>query len=83
MRQLLGALTAAGGYEAQNSVFDCRSGALFVDAALAAKKPFFLYLAHNAPHFPLQAPQEEIAAFRVLMEKDVAFVVQRHHVAAQ
>ncbi|MCC7518215.1 MAG: neutral/alkaline non-lysosomal ceramidase N-terminal domain-containing protein [Verrucomicrobiae bacterium] len=26
---------AAGGYEAQNSVFDCRTGTLFVDAALA------------------------------------------------
>lgn len=36
----------------------------FIDEALAEKKPFFLYLAHNAPHFPLQAPQEEIAAFR-------------------
>ena len=32
--------------------------------ARAAKKPFFLYLAHNAPHFPLQAPAEEIAKFR-------------------
>jgi hypothetical protein len=29
---------AAGGYEAQNSVFDCRSGALFVDAALGLLK---------------------------------------------
>ncbi|MCX7047505.1 MAG: arylsulfatase [Candidatus Sumerlaeota bacterium] len=36
----------------------------FVDEALAAKQPFFLYLAHNAPNFPLQAPQEEIAKFR-------------------
>jgi len=27
-------------------------------------KPFFLYLAFNAPHFPLMAPQEEIAKFR-------------------
>jgi arylsulfatase len=27
-------------------------------------KPFFLYLAFNAPHFPLMAPQEEIATFR-------------------
>lgn len=27
-------------------------------------KPFFLYLAFNAPHFPLMAPQEDIAAFR-------------------
>jgi arylsulfatase A-like enzyme len=36
----------------------------FIDEALAAKKPFFVYLAHNAPHFPLQAPQEDIAKFR-------------------
>ena len=40
------------------------SGIKFIDEALAAKKPFFLYLAHNAPHFPLQAPQEEIGKFR-------------------
>ena len=39
-------------------------GIKFVDEALAAKKPFFLYLAYNAPHFPLQAPQDEIAKFR-------------------
>lgn len=36
----------------------------FVGEAVAAKKPFFLYLAHNAPHFPLQAPPEDIAKFR-------------------
>ncbi len=36
----------------------------FIDEALAAKKPFFLYLAFNAPHFPLQAPADEIAKFR-------------------
>src|SRR5581483_4846885 len=39
-------------------------GVGFVDEALAAKKPFFLYLPYNAPHFPLQAPPEEIAAWR-------------------
>jgi arylsulfatase A-like enzyme len=27
-------------------------------------KPFFLYLAFNAPHFPLMAPADEIAKFR-------------------
>ena len=42
----------------------------FVDNALKfvesgdKSKPFFLYLAFNAPHFPLMAPQEEIAKFR-------------------
>ena len=39
-------------------------GIKFIDDALAAKQPFFLYLAHNAPHFPLQAPADEIAKFR-------------------
>jgi arylsulfatase A-like enzyme len=36
----------------------------FVDQGIAAKKPFFLYLPYNAPHFPLQAPLDEIAKFR-------------------
>jgi arylsulfatase A-like enzyme len=39
-------------------------GIKFIDEARAAQKPFFLYLAHNAPHFPLQAPAEDIAKFR-------------------
>ena len=36
----------------------------FMDEAIAQKKPFFQYLAFNAPHFPLQAPAEDIAKFR-------------------
>lgn len=39
-------------------------GLKFIDEATKEKKPFLLYLAHNAPHFPLQAPEEEIAKFR-------------------
>jgi arylsulfatase len=39
-------------------------GIKFIDEAVAAKKPFFLYLAYNAPHFPLQAPAEDIGKFR-------------------
>src|SRR6201999_4178083 len=39
-------------------------GLKFIDEAQSAKKPFFLYLAYNAPHFPLQAPAEDIAKFR-------------------
>ena len=33
----------------------------FIDEARKVDKPFFLYLAHIAPHFPLQAPKETIA----------------------
>ncbi|CAN5452447.1 arylsulfatase [soil metagenome] len=36
----------------------------FVDEAIAAKKPFLLYEAHNAPHFPIQAPEADVAKFR-------------------
>ena len=39
-------------------------GLKFIDEARAAKKPFFLYLPHNAPHFPLMAPAELIAKHR-------------------
>jgi arylsulfatase len=39
-------------------------GLKFIGEALAQSKPFFLYLAHVAPHFPLMAPQETIARFR-------------------
>lgn len=39
-------------------------GLKFIDEALAGKKPFYLHLCHNAPHFPLQAPAEDIAKFR-------------------
>ena len=39
-------------------------GLKFVDEAREAKKPFFLYVAENAPHFPLQAPPQDIARWR-------------------
>lgn len=38
-------------------------GLKFIDEAIEAKKPFYLHLCHNAPHFPLQAPQADIAKF--------------------
>lgn len=36
----------------------------FVEQAVRNGKPFFLYLAHIAPHFPLQAKPEDIAKYR-------------------
>ena len=39
-------------------------GLKFIDEARAANKPFFLYLPHNAPHFPLMAPADLIAKHR-------------------
>ena len=36
----------------------------FLDEAIQSEKPFFLYLAYNAPHYPLQAPREEVEKYR-------------------
>lgn len=38
----------------------------FIDEAVTVDdpKPFFLYLAHNAPHYPLHAPEAEIEKYR-------------------
>jgi arylsulfatase A-like enzyme len=35
----------------------------FLAESRQAAKPFFLYLAYNAPHFPLQAPEGEVAKY--------------------
>lgn len=39
-------------------------GLKFVDEARSEKKPFFLYVAQGAVHFPLRAPEETIAKYR-------------------
>ncbi len=39
------------------------------DARQTPSKPWFLYLAYNAPHFPLQAPIAEIAKYAHTYEK--------------
>src|SRR3954451_16240624 len=41
----------------------------FLADSRKADKPFFLYLAYNAPHFPLHAPKEEIAKYADLYAK--------------
>ena len=35
----------------------------FLDEALDSGKPFFHYIAFNAPHYPLQAPKEDIQKY--------------------
>jgi arylsulfatase len=35
-----------------------------IDSSLETSQPFFLYLGHNAPHFPLQVPQAYIDKYR-------------------
>lgn len=39
-------------------------GIHFVDEAIRHDSPFFLYMAYNAPHFPLHAKKEDLAKYR-------------------
>ncbi len=38
----------------------------FIKSGEAAKKPWFMYLSFNAPHFPLHAPEATIAKYEAL-----------------
>lgn len=41
----------------------------FLDEAKNNSKPYFLYLPYNSPHFPLEAPDEDIAKYRNSYDK--------------
>ena len=36
----------------------------YINDAQATKKPLFLYVAYNSPHWPLEAPDEDIAKYK-------------------
>ena len=44
-------------------------GIEFIEDAQSQNKPFFLYLPYNAPHYPLQAPKEQIDKYRGMYSK--------------
>ena len=46
-----------------------REAARFVNDASQKDEPFFLYLAYNAPHSPLEAKEEDLAKFTHIAEK--------------
>ncbi|MCU0983110.1 MAG: sulfatase-like hydrolase/transferase [Pirellulaceae bacterium] len=41
----------------------------FIDEAAAGTRPFFLYVAHYAPHWPLHAKPADMAKYRELYRK--------------
>ncbi|MDG2208078.1 MAG: arylsulfatase [Pirellulales bacterium] len=41
-----------------------REASAVVDRAAAMHKPLFLYVAYTAPHWPLHAPEEDVARYR-------------------
>ncbi|MFZ5972152.1 MAG: arylsulfatase [Bacteroidota bacterium] len=50
------------GYYMTHAVTD--SAASFVEESLQSEKPFFLYLAYTAPHWPLHAVKDKIEKYR-------------------
>jgi len=67
----------------------------FLDEQRKTKKPFFLYMAFNAPHWPLQALPEDIAKYkgkydigwdslrqqRLIRQKELGILLPDQHVA--
>lgn len=41
-----------------------RQAVAYIDEAARARKPFFLYVAYTAPHWPLHAPETAVARYR-------------------
>jgi arylsulfatase len=54
-------------------------GLQFIEEAQADDQPFFLYMAYNAPHFPLQAFQEDVAKYRGAYGKRWADIRRQRH----
>lgn len=40
------------------------AGLSFIEQAVKTNKPFFSYMAFNAPHYPLHAPEQDIAKYQ-------------------
>ena len=60
----LPAVRPDSGYYTTAAIAEHAVGYLADHAAHHADRPFFLYLCFNAPHFPLQAPPEDIDRYR-------------------
>lgn len=43
--------------------------AAFIESTAKSDKPFFIYVSHYAPHWPLQADEEHVAPYRDIYEK--------------
>lgn len=62
--QPLPAIETNTGYYSSTAIADHTMKCLKEHAERYSKQPFFVFLAFTAPHFPLQAPAEDIARYR-------------------
>lgn len=47
-----------------------REAIRMINESAKGNKPFFMYLAYNAPHVPLQAKKEDVALFKDIKDED-------------
>ncbi len=59
---------AAGEFYSTDAITD-HALDFIADARQSPQKPWFLYLAYNAPHFPVQAPRADIEKYAHVYEK--------------
>lgn len=67
----------AGEFYSTNAITDHAID--FVGAARAASRPWFLYLAYNAPHFPLHAPKDLIDKYVPVYEQGWDAIRERRY----
>jgi arylsulfatase len=58
--------------------FSAHAAAL-ADEALAGDKPFFMYLAHKAPHWPVHALSEDVAKYKNMYADGPRELAKRRH----
>lgn len=51
----------------------------FVDEMAKKDDPFLMYIAYNAPHYPLQAPQDQIAKYKGRYDEGWDVLRERRH----
>jgi arylsulfatase A-like enzyme len=71
--------TETGEYYATTAIAEHAVRTLREHARLHADKPFFHYVAFTAPHFPLQAPAEDIAKYKDKYRKGWNVLAQERH----
>ena len=64
-----------GGFYATNAITDHTLD--FLTDARKQSKPFFFYLAYNAPHFPLHAPKDLIDKYMPVYEKGWDYIREK------
>jgi arylsulfatase len=73
----------ASGFYATDAFTDTALSFLKEHRQTHASDPFFLYLAYTAPHFPLHAPEEDVARYTEVYKQGWEVIRQQRYVRQQ